>query len=61
MRWISGTDLLVNPDAESPDDRIIFRQIGWIGKTGTFYALHDHPMLRFEQGGFTSVYIQREG
>lgn len=60
MRWLNSTDLLVNPGTIKPDDRVIFRQIGWVSQTGVFYDLQDHPLLCFERGGFTPVFIKME-
>ena len=56
--WLNGTDILVNPEAEDPDDRIILRQVGWQGHSGTFYALSGTPS-KTEPGGYSPVFIFR--
>lgn len=51
MKWINETDLLIE------DERVVLRQIGWLGQTKQFYALKENPKPT-EPGGWTPVYIQ---
>jgi hypothetical protein len=53
--WLNGTDILVNPEAEDPDDRIILRQVGWQGHSGRFYAMGERPS-HTEPGGYGPIF-----
>jgi hypothetical protein len=56
-RWLNQTDLCIEKDGE----RLMFRQVGWLGQTGNFYKL-DNPGVTSsgEPGGFSPIYIQIE-
>lgn len=51
MRWLNNTDLLVA-------ERAVFRQVGWLGQSGTFYPLNRPPNAIMEPGSFAPIYQQ---
>lgn len=57
MRWVSATDLLVNPNETDLKKQIIFRQIGWMGQFGRFYTMDEDLS---EPGNYEAVYLKLE-
>jgi hypothetical protein len=49
---VGGDELLVEADGV----RRMFRQVGWHGHSGTFYALGENPAL-YESGAFAPLWI----
>jgi hypothetical protein len=39
-------------------DRPVIAQVGWLGATGTVYALDDQPLDGREPGSFSPLYIR---
>lgn len=54
MQWINNTDVQIEPD-----EQITFRQVGWIGITGSFYSMIDGAGW-CEKGGFAPVFVKLE-
>jgi hypothetical protein len=46
--WSAAGDLVI-------EQKTLFRQVGWLGQSGQFYALTEIPT---EPGGFAPVYQQ---
>lgn len=57
MRWISPSDLLINPEEKDFEKHIVFSQVGWLGQTGRFYTMAEDPTPT-EPGSFTPMYVQ---
>lgn len=39
------------------DNNLVMAQVGWLGQTGTVYALHDPPRVDREPGSYSPLYI----
>jgi hypothetical protein len=40
------------------NSRAVMSQVGWLGHSGSVYALADEPRDRREPGGYSPLYIQ---
>ncbi len=57
MKWLENGELHVN---DTTEPKVVFRQVGWLGQTGTFYGLNqDGRYIKLhEKGGFSPIYVQ---
>ncbi|MEV3947000.1 hypothetical protein AB0K57_04960 [Streptomyces halstedii] len=50
----TGPEITVTTDT----DRLVLRQVGWIGQTGAFYSLDENPLGDgHEKGGVAPLYF----